>query len=77
MRKTYKLTEQQHAALLSAMQPVPYMIVGGMAPRSQQENANDAWMTLGLELGFDGMTVRPGASQMEFSAEELPPKDPK
>ena len=51
MRKTYTMTQEQYDTLLAAMQPVPYMIIGGVAPRSQQENANDAWKRLGDELG--------------------------
>lgn len=71
MRKTFTLTKLQHAALLNAMRPVPAMWIGG-PPRSVQQNANDAWMALGREMGFDGMTVRPGGSEFEFSAEEAP-----
>lgn len=70
MRKTYTMTQEQYDTLLAAMQPVPYMIIGGVAPRSQQENANDAWKRLGDELGFHHMSVRPGNSKLEFTAEE-------
>jgi predicted TIM-barrel fold metal-dependent hydrolase len=52
------------------MKPVPYMIIGGYAPRSRQENANDAWEALGREMGFKHMTVRPnGKGDRFFSAE--------
>jgi hypothetical protein len=37
-----------------------------------QENANDAWVALGQEMGFDGMTVRPAGHELEFTAEEAP-----
>jgi hypothetical protein len=57
--------------LLDASKPVPYMVFGGVPPRSPQENANAAWRALGDELGFDYMTVRPvpGESHSVFTAE--------
>lgn len=66
------MTEAQYEELLAQMKPVPYMIIGGQAPRSQQENANLAWEKLGDILGFKHMTVRPGNSKLSFTAE---PKD--
>ena len=69
-RRDYEMTEADLAKLLDAMKPVPYMIVGGMAPRSQQENANAAWAELGLRMGFEPMSVRPnGRGNRFFSAE--------
>lgn len=71
-RESYRMSEEQHARLLDACKPVPYMIVGGMAPRSPQENANDAWRALGREMGFDWRTVKPaGADSRDFTAEPL------
>lgn len=68
-RKDFEMTEADLDALMSAMKPVPYMIVGGMEPRSQQENANAAWASLGAKMGFDPMTVRPtGRGDRFFSA---------
>ena len=59
MRREYELTKEQHEAIISASQPVPYLVMGGIPPRSPQENANAAWERLGRELGFDHMSVRP------------------
>lgn len=59
MRTTYRMTQEQYDKIIEACRPVPYMIVGGMAPRSPQENANDAWCALGRAMGFDGMSVQP------------------
>ena len=56
-RKEYELTTEQYDKLIEACRSVPYMVFGGMEPRSPQQNANDAWCALGKELGFDGMTV--------------------
>ena len=68
-RYDFEMTELQLATLIDAMKPVTYMLIGGMASRSQQENANDAWVRLGKEMGFDGMTVKPnGRGDRFFSA---------
>lgn len=71
MRKEFKMTEEQHERILEASKPVRYMVVGGVEPRSPQENANAAWENLGNELGFRYMTVRPipGKSSRFFTAE--------
>ena len=72
MRKRFTMTKEQRGGLLDACQPVPYMIVGGLAPRSPQENAESAWCVLGREMGFDGMTVQPdGSDQLNFTAEAV------
>jgi hypothetical protein len=73
MRSNFTMSAAQHAKLLEAMKPVPAMWIGG-PPRSVQQSANDAWIALGQEMGFDGMTVRgiPGGSEYEFSAEVAP-----
>jgi len=67
--KDYEMTQEDLDVLLTAMKPVRYMIIGGVAPRSRQENANDAWKALGEKMGFDYMTVRPnGKGDRFFSA---------
>jgi hypothetical protein len=63
MRKEFEMTAEQEAKLLEACKPVPYMVIGGMEPRSPQENANDAWCALGREMGFDGMSVELSAAR--------------
>lgn len=68
----FVMTDKQLEALLDACKPVPYMVIGGIAPRSPQENANDAWEKLGLEMGFDSTTVEPGPNKKTFFAE--PPR---
>ena len=39
--KKFTMTKEQMEKLLEASRPVPYMIIGGHAPRSPQENANE------------------------------------
>lgn len=73
MRQEYEMTAEQHAALLEACKPVPAMYLSGGRSMygSPQENANEAWRKLGVEMGFDHMTVRPvsGKPTTHFSAE--------
>ena len=70
MRKRFTMTPEQYEKLLEACRPVPCLIIGRIAPRSPQENANAAWCDLGREMGFDGMTVRPdGSNYLNFTAE--------
>jgi len=70
-RIEFKLTKKQLDDLLDACKPVIYMVIGGVPPASPQENANRAWESLGRELGFDHMSVRPvdGKGQDCFTAE--------
>jgi hypothetical protein len=67
----FTMTQAQHDKLMDACKPVPYLIIGGVAPRSQQENANDAWQALGKEMGFRHMTVKPGDGKYVFYAEPV------
>lgn len=69
-RTNYEMTEVDLAAILEACKPVPYMVIGGRAPSSPQENANRAWQRLSEKMGFDHMTVMPivGKGNRFFSA---------
>jgi len=70
MRKEYEMTQAQLDQILDACRPVPYMVFGGVEPRSPQQNANDAWKALGDEMGFDHMSVRPnGKGECFFTAD--------
>lgn len=71
MKKRFEMTQEQLDKILDACKPVPYMVIGGVQPRTPQENANDAWKALGEEMGFKYMTVEPcGPDQKVFMAEE-------
>lgn len=71
MRKLYVMADDQFNYLMEACKPVPYMVFGGVAPTSPQENANAAWRKLGDELGFDYMSVYPaGNDPKQFYANE-------
>ena len=58
-RINYEMTDGQLDALMQACKPVACIALGGVAPSSPQENANNAWASLGLEMGFDSSTVQP------------------
>ena len=68
-RTRYEMTEADLERILDACKPVPYIIIGGHAPNSPQDNANAAWKELGSRMGFDAMTVQPeGSSNRTFTA---------
>jgi len=68
-RTKYEMTEADLERILDACKPVPYIVIGGHAPRSQQDSANVAWADLGSRMGFDYMTVQPdGSSNRTFTA---------
>ena len=71
MKKEFRLSDTQYNELMIACRPVPYMIIGGFAPRSRQENANAAWQALGKQMNFKWDTVEPvpGKSEFFFMAE--------
>jgi len=68
MRKNFTMSDEQLETLLKACEPVSMIMLHIRNPPSLQENANNAWKSLGKELGFNHMTVIPGATQKEFSA---------
>lgn len=73
MRREYTLTRAQYDHLINQMTAEPLILLQCGMPRSQQEKANDAWVALGKELGFDGMTVHPLFNNpLGFTAEETP-----
>lgn len=69
-RKEFEMTQEQLNRLLEASKPVPYMVFGGVEPRSPQEYVNNVWGNLAEEMGFDQWSVRPvtGKDQRFFSA---------
>ena len=69
--KNFEMTQEQLDKIIKACKPVPMIMLQCGTPRSTQENANDAWKSLGEELGFDPMTVKPnGKGERFFSAQE-------
>jgi predicted TIM-barrel fold metal-dependent hydrolase len=68
-RVEFELSDEEFAAILDASRPVPYIVVGGVEPRTSQQNANAAWQRLAAERGFKWDTVRPGRDDRHFTAE--------
>lgn len=69
-RKQFEMTPEDMKTILNASKPVPYMVIGGHPPPSQQEIANRAWSELGKKMGFDFMTVEPSpdGNPLHFTA---------
>ena len=71
MRTAFVMTKEQEAKLVQASKPVPCIMLDGVYPPSNQENANAAWHNLGRELGFDPATAKriTGKASRLFTAE--------
>lgn len=65
-RREFEMTESDLNDLYEACKPVLYMVFCGRLPRSQQDNANDAWCALGRKMGFNGLTVKPSGKGDRF-----------
>jgi hypothetical protein len=65
-RVNYEMTQDDLDQIKKACKPVACMMIGGSTGPSQQENANNAWASLGKKMGFDSMTVRPSGKGMRF-----------
>jgi hypothetical protein len=65
----FTMTQADYDKIIEAIQPVPLIMLQCGMPKSQQERANDAWEELGHRMGFDHMTVKPGQTSLEFTAE--------
>ena len=58
-RREFEMTEDDLKALFSASKPVPYMVFGGVEPRSPRENALAFWRDLGERMKFEWETAEP------------------
>ena len=68
-RTKYRMSDEDHDALMEACKPVAMIALQCGTPRSPQQNANDAWQRLGTKMGFDHMTVKPdGSDSHDFTA---------
>ena len=72
MRKEFELTQEDLDEILTASEPVTYIVVGGHPPSSPQENANRAWQQMAEKYGFVWDTAQPidGKSQRFITAIE-------
>ena len=72
--REYEMSQEQFDKIIDACQPVPMIMLQCGSPPSPQERANDAWESLGLEMGFQYMTVKPSPKGGRFfTAEEVLP----
>ena len=76
MRKEFEMDDKQFKRILDACKPIPYLVFGGVEPRSPQDNANAAWAAIGKELGFEPLTVKAieGKDMKFFTAEAIEEK---
>ncbi len=72
-RQNYTMTQADFDWIMeqiaSARRVSGMFLSGGQPMGNVQEAANAAWCDLGHRMGFDGMSVRPGNSPLQFSAE--------
>ncbi len=73
MQKEFEMTQEQFDKIIEACRPVPAIMLQCGTPRSQQASANDAWESLGKEMGFDYMTARPSSKGDRFFTAEVKP----
>lgn len=68
----YTMTQAQYDKIIATIdvaRKAPVIMLQCGMPESPQAAANRAWLELGSEMGFDGMSVRPGESKLEFHAD--------
>lgn len=74
-RQNYTMTQADYDGLIerinAARQVSGMFLSGGIPMGNPQQAANDAWCELGNRMDFDGMSVQPGASKLQFSAVPL------
>ena len=69
-RQEYEMSEDDLKSIITASQPVPYMVFAGREPATPQQNANRAWESLSLKMGFRHMTALPSQKgERYFTAE--------
>lgn len=61
-RERYHLSAAQMERLLEASKPSPMIMLQCGNPMSPQEKSNLVWISLGKEMGFQAMTVKPDGS---------------
>lgn len=69
----YRLTDEELNHLLEASKPVPYMVFGGVEPRSPQDNVMDVWKQVANRVGCDVGSIEGAGTgdQRDFVARPL------
>jgi hypothetical protein len=75
VKRKYRLTDEELESILNASKPETYIIVGGHAPASPQENANAAWKSVAANHGFiwDSAEAAGTGDNHDLLAEPIPP----
>ena len=71
MRQEYTVTDEEFERLMEAAKPVPYLVIGGHAPRSPQENANVVWQEIAKKRGVVWDSIQSSPKDIRiFTAEK-------
>ena len=52
-RVSYEMTQEDLDTIMNACKRTPCMMIGGSTGPSPQENANNAWASLGKKMGLN------------------------
>lgn len=77
VRREFELSEDQ-LAKLKEIASQPYIVIGGLPPRSPQQRANEMWAAFGRDMGFDSPSVQPvpGKGERFFTAIAIEKEEP-
>ena len=69
----YRMTDDEHARLIDACKPVPYMVFGGIAPESPTTKALRVWGEIAKRVGCVANTIGPSdtGDDRDFTGEPL------
>lgn len=65
-RCDFEISQERLDVFIDSIKSPPLIMLQCGMPPSRQELANSAWVSLGDEMGFDGMTVEPNGKGMRF-----------
>lgn len=68
VRVSFILTDEEMQAWKEACRPVPYLVIGGVEPRSPKDNANSFWKSLATKYNFvwDSVQADPNNSNPHY-----------
>ena len=73
--QNYKLTDEELAELMEASKPVPYMVFGGIEPRSPRDNVMDVWRKVAARVNCEVDSIENAGTgdNHDFTAKPLTP----
>jgi hypothetical protein len=69
--KQYRMTDEEYKDVMEASQPVPYIVVGGIEPRSSYDRVMPVWRRIAARVGcvVDSIEVAGTGDNHDFMAE--------